>query len=239
MLIGTRRRTILVAALAGACLAALGVTATSSYSARQASGSPIDLPVSNLNTPAGTLTKLRAQAAYQATGFPIAVRITPPDTSWGGSQWKTSSRGKPAFGWAGVGQGPLDKPRGLIEIETAFGATLSVPAILARFRSAGGGATFGPTKRITLAGFPGWQIDGKVFGRFGHVFVPFTPRTGGASPPDSYRLDPGEAFRLIVLDVRGRRVVLIIDSFGLPAEQFPAFLRGAASKLLKSLQFPG
>ena len=69
------------------------------------------------------------------------------------------------------------------------------------------------------------------------MFVPFTPKTGGASPPDHFRLEQGEAFRLIVLDVRGKRVVLSFENFTLPAEQFPAFL-SSANRLLKTLEFP-
>jgi hypothetical protein len=42
---------------------------------------------------------------------------------------------------------------------------------------------------------------------------------------------------MIVLDVRGRTVVLALESFGLPAEQFPAFLM-SANGLLASLRFP-
>jgi hypothetical protein len=237
MLIRIRRRRVISAALAGAVLAALGVTVATSRSAARADGNPTELPASNVNTAAGALAVLKAAATYQASAFPIALRLTPRDGSWAGAQWKTTSRGKPAFGWAAVGHGPLDKPRGLIEIETAFGPTPSVAVILARLRSAGGGATFGKTRRVTLAGFPGWQIDGTVFGRFGHVFVPFSPKTGGASPPDHYRLDQGEVFRVIVLDVRGKRVVLSFENFKLPAEQFPTFLR-SANRLLKTLEFP-
>jgi hypothetical protein len=237
MFLRIRRRRVIGAALAGAALAALGVTVATSRSAALADGNPTELPGSNFNTPAGALAMLKAAATYQASAFPIALRLTPRDGSWAGAQWKTTARGKPAFGWAAVGQGPLEKPRGLIEIETAFGPTPSVAVILARLRSAGGGATFGKTRRVTLAGFPGWQIDGTVFGRFGHVFVPFSPRTGGASPPDHYRLDQGEVFRVIVLDVRGKRVVLSFENFALPAEQFPTFL-SSASRLLKTLEFP-
>ena len=98
--------------------------------------------------------------------------------------------------------------------------------------------TYGRATRARIAGFPGWQIDGKVFGRFGHVFVPFSPKTAGASPPDSYKLDKGERFRIIVLDVRGKSVVLLLESLKLPADQFPAFLT-AADQILESLEFPG
>ena len=98
--------------------------------------------------------------------------------------------------------------------------------------------TYGRTTRATVAGFPGWQVDGNVFGRFGHVFVPFSHKTAGASPPDSYKLDKGERFRIIVLDVRGKSVVLFLESLKLPADQFPAFLT-AANQILESLEFPG
>src|SRR5207244_13340646 len=64
-----------------------------------------------------------------------------------------------------------------------------------------------------------------------------SPKTGGASPPDSYKLGRGEAFRLLVLDVRGKRVVVFLESAGLSAEQFPSFL-ASAGRLLAGLDFP-
>jgi hypothetical protein len=205
--------------------------------AAAAAASPPELATSNLNTQAGMLAPLRADVTYQASAFPLGLRVTTTDRTWSGTQWKTSSHGKPAFGWAGFGQGRADRPPlGLVEIETAYGPTPTTAAILGRLRTAGGGATFGATSRITLARLPGWQIDGRVFGRFGHVFVPFTAKTGGASPPDSYKLSPGEAFRLVVLDVKGKRVVVIFDSAALPADRFPAFL-DSASRFLASLRF--
>src|SRR5207244_664448 len=99
------------------------------------------------------------------------------------------SHGRPAFGWVAFGQLPADDPRGGISIETAFGPTPPVATILARLRSAGSAAVYGKTTRVTLAGFPGWQIDGRVVGRTEHMFVPFSPGNAGATPPDSYRLD--------------------------------------------------
>jgi hypothetical protein len=221
-------KSFVVPVVAAACAAAI----VSSSVARTTA----DLPTSNLNTHAGRLTSLHSGVSYQASAFPLALRITPPDETWGGAQWTTSSHGHPAFGWAAFGQGPTNKPpRGVLEIETAYATTPTVASILARLRTAGGGATFGATTRVRLAGFPAWQIDGRVYGKFGHVFVPFTPKTGGASPPDNYKLSPGEAFRLDVLDARGKRIVVIFDSDALPADQFPTFL-DSAGKLLRSLK---
>jgi hypothetical protein len=205
-------------------------------------GAPPELAVSNANTPAGALTTLHARTTYSASSFPIPLRITAPDATWSGSQWKTTTRGKPAFGWIAIGHVPpgasaAAPPLGAFLVETEFGPTPSVAAILTRLRSAGGGANFGPTKRVTLAGFAAWQIDGNVYGRFGHTFVPFSPRTGGASPADAFRLDPGEAFRITVLDVRGKRVVVAVSSVALPAGRFATFLP-AANRILATLRFP-
>jgi hypothetical protein len=180
---------------------------------------------------------IKAGVTYEADSFPLSIRITPPDGTWAGAQWQTSTHGRPAFGWVSVGRLPVRRPRGLIVIETAFGRTPSAPAVLARLRSEGGGVTYGRTTRVSFAGFSGWQIDGRVVGRFGHAFVPFSPKSAGASP-DSYALEKGERFRIIVVEVRGKSIVLFLESSELSAEQFRAFLT-AADRVLRSLEFPG
>jgi hypothetical protein len=226
-----------------AILVAVGVTATAAAVA--SSATPRELPTSNLNTPAGKLSTLEAGVSYQAGAFPLALRLAAPDAAWGGAQWRTSSHGKPAFGWAGVGHAPLAKPLGAVEIETAFGPTPSVGVTIARLRIGGshppesnvGGTSWEDPRPVRLAGYSGREFDGKVWGIYGHVFVPFTPQTHGASPPDSLRLEKGEAFRVIVLNVRGKTVVFFLESFALPADQFPAFLDSAA-KILQTLRFP-
>jgi hypothetical protein len=251
MLIQVRRRKVLLAALCGATLAALGITVASSRatrldSAAQASGIPVEMPMSFLNSPAGRLTKLKAGVTYQASSFPIALRVTTADRNWAGAQWQSSAHGKPAYGWAAVGQGPVTKPpRGLVEILTPLGPTPSVAATIARLRTGGshepeskiGGITFQEPSPVKIAGYSGRHFDGEVWGKWGHGFIPFSPSTHGGSPSDYLRLDKGEAFRLIVLNVRGRTVVLFLESAVLPAEQFPVFL-ASANRLLKTLKFP-
>lgn len=237
MLTRIRRRRVLIAAIAGAGFAAVGISVAASRAANAGSaattgGTAVELPKTST-----ALAPLRAHVTYAASTFPLGVRLTPPTGSWVGAQYTATAYGRPAFGWAVLGHPGPGLPLGEIDIETAYGSTPPVTAILARLRSAGGGAKFGKTARVTVAGYPGWQIGGEVFGRFGHVFVPFTPRTGGASPPDHLRLEKGEAFQIIVLDVRHKRVVLFLVSAGLPAEQFPAFLT-SATQLLKTLTFP-
>jgi hypothetical protein len=234
-----RRRQVLVAALVGAVFAALGITLASSHAA--ATSNPTELLTS-----AKSLAPLKPGVAYQASGFPLPLRLAPTDGSWLGAQNRTASHGRPAFGWVVVAHRPLAEPRGLIAIETAFGTTASVAATIADLRYGGsslpqthlGGVEFGAPTAVRIAGHSGQQFDGQVWGRFGHTFLPFSPHVRGpASPPDANHMRAGEAFRFVVLDVRGKTVVLGFESFGLPAEQFPTFL-GSANRLLKSLSFP-
>jgi hypothetical protein len=55
---------------------------------------------------------------------------------------------------------------------------------------------------------------------------------------DAHFLGQGEVFRVIVLNVRGKTVVVFVESGGLPAEQFPAFLT-KADRILETVRFPG
>jgi hypothetical protein len=97
--------------------------------------------------------------------------------------------------------------------------------------------TFGPVSAVRLAGFPGRRFDAQV-GPSHRLVVPFSPPSHGARfRPDAYLVDAGELLRIVVLDVRGRTVVLLLENAGLPAEQFPAFL-ASANGLLGTLRFP-
>ena len=212
---------------------------TLALAAGVAAAAPPELSTSNLNTPAGEMTALKATTAYQASSFPLGLRLTAPDGTWAGSQWTTSAFGKKTFAWVAVGHGgttPTSPPQGVVTIMTAFGPTPSVSATVARLRRGGSGITFQKTSPARVAGYRGTQFDGDVWGIFGHSFVPFTPTTHGASPSDSWHTDKGEAFRFIVLGVKGRTVVLFEESFGLAPDRFPAFLTDA-NRVLASLRF--
>ena len=221
------------------------VTCLSLLAASAAATTPklLELPVSDLLTPAGKLTTIHSGVTYQASQFPFALRVTPPDGSWSGAQWKSQldryGGGPPFFGWAALGQGsPSQLPRGLILIMTAYARTPSVAATVAGLRTRGVGATYQATAPVKLAGFSGIQFDGEIVGTR-HTFVPFSPRSNGAKYfPDAYFMNRGEAFRITVLNVRGKTVVVFVDSVALPANQFPAFLI-KADKILGSVRFPG
>ena len=208
------------------------------------------LPVANLQTPNGFPSRLIAGATYQATSqFPIALRVTPPDGSWSGAQWKTARLtgdrgGPPFFGWAAFQQGsPKLAPKGIVVIMTAYAGTPSVAATVSGLRTRGHGATYQATSTVKVGGFSGIQFDGQVVTK--HIFVPFSPPSsgGGAYPGklDAYEVahnQAGGTFRVIVVNVRGKTVVVYLDSAALSSDQFPAFLT-KATDILKSLRFPG
>jgi hypothetical protein len=81
-------------------------------------------------------------------------------------------------------------------------------------------------------------VDGRVDGGSAHVLVPFSPAADGGAAPDAHVLDRGERFRVTVLDVRGKRVVLFLESVKLPAKEFRAFLATASRVLDRSVEFP-
>ena len=193
----------------------------------------------------GTLTHLRAGVTYQASQLPLAVRLTPPDGSWAGAQWKSArlgfrGGGPPFFGWAAVGEGgrggsgSLEPPRGLIVIMTAYARTPSVATTVARLRAQRLSATYEDPSPVRLAGFSGVEFDGQVAAGGTHIFVPFSETNHFE---DTFFVGGSEAFRVIVLSVRGKTVVVFIDSVALPPDEFPSFLTKAA-KVLSSLRFP-
>ncbi len=227
--------------VAAACFAAVAAAA----------GKPLDMPasylLSGLPPPAprmpGQLTPLRAAAAYEATQFPIALRLTHPGAGWAGAQWKSARLGErgggpPFFGWVAIGRRGAtgqDLPPGLVVIMTAYARTASVATTVARLRTRGLWASYEATSPAKVAGFSGVQFDGQVAAGRIHVFAPFSDANHFQ---DAVLVGGSELFRVIVLNVRGKTVVVYIDSAALSAEEFPAFL-ATADRILTSLRFPG
>lgn len=233
-------------------VALLGVAAVCLASIAAAAGKLPEIPESYLLTPAGRLTPLRAGVTYQATQLPIALRLKSPNRGWSGAQWTSGDHyfqggGPPHFGWVHIGHQPLtltEPPLGLITIMTAYGRTPSVAATVNVLRTRGHGATYEATTPVKLAGFSGIQFDGQAVGATQpscscrHFFIPFSTSSHSAGYfPDEYPVY-GNAFRVIVLNVRGKTVVVYIENVALPVEQFPAFL-SKADRLLALLRFPG
>ena len=121
---------------------------------------------------------------------------------------------------------------------TSYTKTPSLAVTLRNLRTRGIGATYQPSEKVTVAGYHGSQFSGEVTGGGGHNFIPFTPpnQPGNSLPKDHFGMDKGEVFRITVLDVRDKIVVIAIENFGLPAAQFPDFL-AETQPLLRSLRF--
>ena len=93
-------------------LVSLGVLACVVVSQALTAAAP-QLPVSVLFSESGKLSALKGGVTYQARKFPVPVRLTPPDDSWLGAQWRGSANGKhskkpPFIGWVAVGQDVSD-----------------------------------------------------------------------------------------------------------------------------------
>jgi hypothetical protein len=232
------KRFLLTALIFGGCLAASAAGST-----------PPDIKQSYLFTSAGHLTPLHTGTTYQASLFPIATRIRATGPGWSGAQWKSGSdyfRGgdPPNYSWVHLARGPATGiPRGLISIMTAYAGTPSVAKTVNVLRTRGRGAVYDDASPVTLSGFSGIQFDGRITGaknydHVGHYFIPFSPASHAAKYyADEYPVY-GNDFRVIVLHVRSKTVVIYIESVALLTTQFPAFLT-QAEKILATLRFPG
>jgi hypothetical protein len=229
-----KNRTISAAATAAIVCSAI-VSAASA-------GTPRDLFQNAFLLPAGRTVNLAAGVTYKARDFPIEIRATAPDASWGGAQWKADSSFEhtkttvaPFWGWITFEQ---HGSRGAITMVTPYvGPTPSVAAMVAGLRTRGKGATYQATSPVKVGGYSGVQFDGNVVGKE-HVFVPFSPKSTTARwNPDNYGMAKGTVFRIIALNVRGKTIVIYLENLKLPADEFPAFLT-KAERLLKTLKFP-
>jgi hypothetical protein len=231
-----RKQILVVGILVAASLVA-GATAASRLR---------DMPHSYLIAPEGKLTPLHIHTTYKGSLFPIGIRITPTVSGWAGAQWKSGTEffrggGPPNFGWFHVGHG-TGTPQGLVSIMTAYKRTPSVAATVNVLRTRGHGATYEASTPVKLAGLTGVQFDGAIVGaknadHIGHLFIPFSAKSKAAKYyPDSYPVY-GDLFRVIVLNVRAKTVVIYIENVGLAPESFPTFL-DQAETILQSLRFP-
>jgi hypothetical protein len=178
------------------------------------------------------------RGTYGAKLFPLAVRVTVP-AGWRGGQGQSRQFGQrsPGFGWIVLSQGAVSKEQGAISIVAGYGPTSPVGAVVAGLRNRGHGASYEPTMPVTIGGSPGTQFDGRVDGAT-HVFIPFSaPQHVATFYADAFTFDRGQAFRILALNVRGKTVVVFIESGALPAQRFPAFL-ASAGQILESLRFP-
>jgi hypothetical protein len=195
-----------------------------SGAAAAVSGTLLDLPKGFLK-----FASLKA-GVYQPSLFSPHARFTVPDGRWNGAQWVKQGHEIVVLAWKAHNGG--------WEMASTPGSTESAAHTLHRLeteRASGTsvGIQINPAVAASIGGFHGWQFDGTVIGRFGHTWVPFEGVNGGK--PDNFdRIAHGVAFRVIVLDVRGRVVFFEIDSDS-PSQEPLAF--AASMKMIHSLRF--
>jgi hypothetical protein len=220
-----------------------------------------DIPVSYLFSPSGKLTQLKAGVAYRASDFPLPFRVTPPDGSWGGAQWKAnqfppseialrhltcSSNPKvcarPYYGWVTLGQGfsQAGPPRSLIVVMSSFSRTPSVATTVANLHR-GKNVEYQSASGVKVGRFAGVRFDGQTAGAR-HAFIPFAPPTPGHALGDGagdavWIEGVGHPFRYIVLNERGKTVVVMIGSLALSPDESAAYLAKTAA-IVGLLRFP-
>ena len=196
---------------------------------------------------------LHRSTTYRASLFPIEIRIRPDGGLWEGLQYVRDNGPHEDVVLTGGKTGYVNLlhkntrdaqgrvavwTRGLITIETSFARTGSARATMARLRARLSDVEAGEVSPRRIAGYDGLQYDGRVTGAY-HRFVPFSVSDGSKPSTDSFRLFRYQRFRVVVLDVRGRAVVIYVQSAEdvSKSASFPAFLP-FAERMLASLRFP-
>jgi hypothetical protein len=179
---------------------------------------------------------LAVGTTYRPSLFSPAVLIRPSSADWTAAQFV--NKGYPTLGLVHAD----GTPPGGIEVISAPASKQSAAQTLHALRTerAAGtmvGISTTATVDATVGGLHGWQFDGTVVGQYGHTFVPFSGHSRAASNSigDHVRLPRNDAFRIVVLPVRGKTVVFIIDS---GAPQIDLNFEADAMKLLSLLRFP-
>jgi hypothetical protein len=209
-------------------LVAAGVTAFA------AGGATASNPPDLVHSSNGHFEPLSAGTTYQATSFAPSIRLVPSGAGWTGAQYTSHGYHWIVLTWHNSG---------CVCMVSAPGSTQTFARTVQRLRTerATGpvGMTIGPVVAVTIAGLPGKQFDGIVTGQFGHTFVPFSGSSSGASSSagDHDRLPRYTAFRIIVLNVRGKLIFFELDHGDKKGRFDPGFLT-AATKIVRTLKFP-
>jgi hypothetical protein len=194
-------------------------------------------------------THLGRGKVYTANKFPVALRIHTPTPQWGGVQLES---GKYRFIQLPHLRPPGTPPLtgvGYITLESATTATPSVSRTLANLRATPKFKA-SPTKATRIAALPAKMFNATVTaidrpGAGGLSINPFTvnhhcgfcTKTDHGETKDVKVGEPGQLFRIFVLRVHGRTVVIYVESTypgskkHPPSKTFPTFLPYAKEML--------
>jgi hypothetical protein len=251
-----RRRFILALVGVGGCaLVALGVATASG---------PIDLHNGrdiHEGIGQGDTKPLQHGVSYQASAFPLTLRLRPPAGDWEGVQFESGRFRFVQLHHLRTGNVPLHGV-GYITIEAAAGSTPSAAATIRRLHATPH-IDASSIRATRVARFAGQTFDATIVGTDrapvcrtvrcarGVSFAPFTPNqhcgfcnhTMKGETQDVKFGGTGQSFRIIVISVRGKTVVIYLESIFAaqpkfpPAKIFPTFLP-FAERMLSTLEFP-
>jgi hypothetical protein len=199
---------------------------------------------------------LQRGVTYTASTFPIAIRVRTPDALWGGAQFQSGRFRFLQLTHLRAGSRPLHGV-GYITLESAKGSTPSAATAIKQLH-----ATplikAGPIRPIHVAGFTGRQFDATVVGIDRTRYSPsgaggisltpfmtnrhcgFCTKTMQGETQDAKFAGEGQLFRIIALDVRGKTVVIYLEStYAIqpkypPTQTYPTFLPYAQQMLSKT-----
>lgn len=200
-------------------------------------------------------TPLSRGVTYQASAFPIDIRVRPAEPLWGAVQLRGDRFRFVQFHHLRSGKLPLHG-WGYLTLSAAVGRTSSVAATVRKLHGTPG-LDASPLRPIRVAGFSGKSFDAEVVGTEsgdnGVALTPFTrplrcgwcTKTMHGETLDNKFAGKGQLFRIMVIGVRGKTVVIYLESSydvssngnHTPTETFPTFLP-YAQKLLSTLAFP-
>lgn len=209
----------------------------------------------------GDTKALLRGSLYQANEFPLALRVRATDVHWRGVQYKSGTFRFVQLSHLRTGIVGVDGV-GYITIEAGTGSTPSATTALRNLRATPH-VDQGTAKPIRVAGFAGKAFDASIVGTDippicktmrcarGVSFAPFTTNhhcgfctsTMHGQTQDAKFAGTGQLFRIIVIDVRGKAVVVYLESTFAnqskfpPRTTFPTFLPHA-QRMLANLAFP-
>ena len=241
------------------CLAVVALVSAASAGIASAGGS-IDLGDSgDLHEGIGQSnlkTMLQLGSVYTASTFPVALRIRPSDALWGGVQLESGKYRFIQLAHQHASGTPPLTGVGYVTLESANGSTPSAATAIKRLHATPQ-IQAGPITSTRVAGFTGQQFDATVVGvdhtRYsprgagGISLAPFTPnrhcgfcsKTMHGETQDTKFAGTGQIFHIVALDVRGKTVVIYVEStYAIqpkypPTKTFPTFLPSARQLLAK------
>jgi hypothetical protein len=188
-------------------------------------------PVHDLARSPTKSSPLQAHVRYSPSLFTPHVVITPPEAGWGGRQYVDHGYDWFVVDGAAGGVAALSAPSS----HQSVAATVRILET-ARATSAKVGFTVTSRGATTVAGLHAVTFSGVASGTYGHSFVPFSGHSTGSGEQrgDRNHYDHGKAFRIVVVGVHGKPVVLFVDS---DAPTIDASFAAAAQRLLAALRF--